>query len=241
MTPYDCIIIDDDVYAINGLKKFIDLMPNVTVRESFTDPLTALLELEGSDPIDLLFMDIDMPHITGIELSKTLRKKTKKLIFTTAYTQYGYEAFEVNADAYLLKPYGFNKFASTIAKLLPARQERCNEYFFVKDKEQQQRLVRINYQDVIAVESKQNYVMIYTARQNVLTYMSLTEISGILSELPGFVKYHRSFIVNSEQISSIAGNTLKMANGLQVTVGESYRKEFVEFLEGKVLKASHKK
>jgi CheY-like chemotaxis protein len=85
MTPYDCIIIDDNVYAINGLKKFIDLMPNVSVRESFTDPLTALLELEGSDPIDLLFMDIDMPHITGIELSKTLRKKTKKLIFTTAY------------------------------------------------------------------------------------------------------------------------------------------------------------
>jgi len=91
------------------------------------------------------------------------------------------------------------------------------------------------------VESKQNYVMIYTARQNVLTYMSLTEISGILSELPVFVKYHRSFIINSEQISSIAGNTLKMTNGLQVTVGESYRKEFFEFLEGKVLKASHKK
>jgi len=241
MTPYDCIIIDDDVYAINGLKKFIDLMPNVTVRKSFTDPLVALLELEGSEPIDLLFMDIDMPHITGLELSKTLRQKTKKLIFTTAYTQYGYEAFEVNADAYLLKPYGFNKFASTIAKLFPGRLQSGNEYFFVKDKEQQQRLVRINYQDVIAVESKQNYVMIYTARQNVLTYMSLTEISGILSELPVFVKYHRSFIINSEQISSIAGNTLKMTNGLQVTVGESYRKEFFEFLEGKVLKASHKK
>ena len=241
MTPYDCIIIDDDVYAINGLKKFIDLMPNVTVRKSFTDPLVALLELEGSEPIDLLFMDIDMPHITGLELSKTLRQKTKKLIFTTAYTQYGYEAFEVNADAYLLKPYGFNKFASTIAKLFPGRLQSGNEYFFVKDKEQQQRLVRFNYQDVIAVESKQNYVMIYTARQNVLTYMSLTEISGILSELPVFVKYHRSFIINSEQISSIAGNTLKMTNGLQVTVGESYRKEFFEFLEGKVLKASHKK
>jgi DNA-binding LytR/AlgR family response regulator len=199
-----------------------------------------LLELEASDPVDLMFMDIDMPQITGIELSKILRAKTKKLVMTTAYTQYGYEAFEVNADAYLLKPYGFSKFAATIAKLLPEHHPQSNEYFFVKEKEQQ-RLVRINYRDVIAVESKQNYVLIHTASQNVLTYMSLTEITGILMELPGFVKYHRSFVINCGQISSIAGNTLKMSNGLQVTVGESYRNAFVQFLDGKLLKAGHKK
>jgi len=236
----NCIIVDDEQFSVDALLKYIGLMPELNVVGIYTDPLTALKAVSPEKELDLLFMDIDMPNLSGLELAGALRSSTRKLVFTTAYTQYGYEAFEVNADAYLLKPYSFNKFAATVAKLFPAQRENGGEYFFVKDKEQHHQLVRVNFKDIIAVESKQNYIMIYATSQKILTYMSLTEITGILNQYAGFVKYHRSYIINREHIGSITGNTLKMINGLQITVGESYRKEFTEYLEGKLLKAGRR-
>jgi len=246
MAPYTCIIIDDDAYAITGLQQYIELIPSLMLLRAYTDPVQALLELSNAEKTDLMLVDIDMPRISGIELSRQLREKTHKLIFTTAHTQYGYEAFEVSADAYLLKPYTLAKFTATIAKLFPAAPANdkivasTNDYFFVKSKADNHKLIKISFKDVITVESKQNYVLIYTTTQNITAYMSLTEAGGILGQLPGFVKYHRSFIINREHISSITGNTLKMSNGLQITVGDNFRKDFMTFLEGKLLKASRR-
>ena len=246
MVKYKCIIIDDEAHSIEGLKKYIELIPSLILVKCYTDPLQALLELSGAERVDLILMDISMPHITGIELSKQVREKTDKLIFTTAHTKYGYEAFEVSADAYLLKPYSITKFASTIAKLFPPKPEieedknQFDDYFFVKNKDENHKLIKVRYKDVIAVESQQNYVMIYTVKQKILTYMSLTEIANILGQFPDFVKYHRSFILNKEHIDSIIGNTLRMANGVQITVGENFRKDFTAFMEKKLLKAGRK-
>jgi DNA-binding LytR/AlgR family response regulator len=245
MVKYKCIIIDDEAHSIEGLKKYIELIPSLTLIKTYTDPLQALLELSVGECVDLILMDISMPHITGIELSKQIREKTDKLIFTTAHTKYGYEAFEVSADAYLLKPYSLTKFASTIAKLLPPKpgnkpDSPADDYFFVKNKDENHKLIKVRYEDVIAVESQQNYVMIYTTRQKILTYMSLTEISNILGQFTNFVKYHRSFIINKEHIDSIIGNTLKMSNGIQITVGENFKKDFTAFMEKKLLKAGRK-
>jgi len=246
MVNYNCIIIDDDHYAIEGLKRYIALIPSLILTDAYTDPVKALMELSEAGRIDLILMDIDMPHMTGIELSKTLRAKTRKLIFTTAHTQYGYEAFEVEADAYLLKPYTFSKFAATVTRLFASGADTPNElrpnddYFFVKNKEENHKLVKIHFKDVVTVESKQNYVMIHTVNKQVLTYMSLTEIGGILEQFPDFVKYHRSFIINRRHIESVTGNMLKMSNGLQIMVGENFRKNFLTFLDAKLLKASRK-
>lgn len=246
MGPYTCIIIDDDAYAITGLQQYIELIPSLVLLRAYTDPVKALLELASAEKTDLMLVDIDMPRISGIELSRQLREKTHKLVFTTAHTQYGYEAFEVSADAYLLKPYTLAKFTATIAKLFPAAPTNdkavatTNDYFFVKSKADNHKLIKISFKDVITVESKQNYVLIYTTTQNITAYMSLTEAGGILGQLPGFVKYHRSFIINREHISSITGNTLKMSNGLQITVGDNFRKDFMTFLEGKLLKAGRR-
>lgn len=239
-TPYNCVIIDDDAYAIAGLQKYIELVPSLNLQQAYTDPVKALLELAHAEKTDLMLVDIDMPQISGIELSRQLREKTHKLVFTTSHTQYGYEAFELSADAYLLKPYSLAKFTATIAKLFPATTESkpapTDDYFFVKSKAENHKLVKICFKDVIAVESQQNYVLIHTAAQNITVYMSLTEVAGILGQLPGFVKYHRSFIINRDHINSITGNTLKMSNGLQITVGDNFRKDFQTFLEGKLLK-----
>jgi DNA-binding LytR/AlgR family response regulator len=241
-----CIIIDDEPYAIEGLKAYINSIPNLSVLKTYTDPLEALIDLVNSDMVDLILLDIDMPKITGIELSKEIRQKTRKLVFTTSYTQYGYLAFEAEADAYLLKPYTLTKFASTISKLFPPNEKPIvvenviDNYFFVKNKDEHLKIVKIKYDDVIAVESKQNYVMIHTVSKKVLTYMSLTEISKIFTRFNNFEQFQRSFIISKEHIDNIDGNTINMVNGIQITVGEYYRKDFTTFLSEKLIKARRK-
>ncbi|TFF37030.1 LytR/AlgR family response regulator transcription factor [Mucilaginibacter psychrotolerans] len=241
-----CIIIDDEAYAIEGLKAYINSIPNLSVLKTYTDPLEALIDLVNSDMVDLILLDIDMPKITGIELSKEIRQKTRKLVFTTSYTQYGYLAFEAEADAYLLKPYTLTKFASTISKLFPPNEKPIvvekviDNYFFVKNKDEHLKIVKIKYDDVIAVESKQNYVMIHTVSKKVLTYMSLTEISKIFTRFNNFEQFQRSFIISKEHIDNIDGNTINMVNGIQITVGEYYRKDFTTFLSEKLIKARRK-
>lgn len=243
MDVYKCIIIDDEPYAIEGLKNYISSVPNLTLIKCYTNPLEALVDISAVDMVDLILVDIDMPQITGIELSREIRQKTNKLIFTTAYKQYGYEAFEVNADAYLLKPYTLSKFVATIAKLFPRypepqpEVETDDDFFFVKDKNEKLKIVKIRYEEVVAVESKQNYVLIHTLTKKALTYMSLTEISKIFHKLKNFVQFQRSFILNEDHIEYIDGNTIKMVNGVQITVGEYFRKDFTVFLSKRLIKA----
>ncbi|EHQ25564.1 LytR/AlgR family response regulator transcription factor [Mucilaginibacter paludis] len=247
MKKFECIIIDDEPFAINWLSNYINSMPNLNLLKSFTDPLQALIEIANGDMVDLILLDINMPKITGIDLSREIRKKTKKLIFSTAYKQYGYEAFEVEADAYLLKPYTISKFVGTLAKVFSVNDETSSvflapdEFFFVKNKDEDLKIVKINYSDVIAIESKQNYVQIHTLTRKVLTYMSLTEISKILRHLQNFVQFQRSFIIGKQHIDSIDGNTIKMVNGLKITVGDYYRKDFSAFLTERLIKAGRKR
>lgn len=246
MKMYKCVIIDDEPYAIEGLKNYIHSIPNLQLIKCFTNPVEAMMDLATADMVDLILIDIDMPQITGIELSKEIRQKTRKLVFTTAYTQYGYDAFQVDADAYLLKPYTLSKFVATIAKLFANEVESeteiktIDDFFFVKYKDEHLKIVKIRYGDVVAVESKLNYVMIHTLFKKILTYMSLTEISKILNQFQSFVQFQRSFVINKDHIDLIDGNTIKMINGLQIPVGEYYRKDFAEFLTKKLIKAGRK-
>lgn len=242
-----CLIIDDEPHAIEGLKGYIAELPMLVLLASYTDPTIALKEIQLLDGVDLIFVDVDMPKINGIELAKEIRSKTKKLIFTTAHTKYAYEAFEVKADGYLLKPYSLGKFIITINNLFPTIGQSStdvvnpelvkNDFFFVKSKEDDLKILKIKYEDVVAVESKQNYIMIYTAKKNILTYMSLTEIAKILTVMPNFMQLHRSFLINSSHIEMIDGNLVKMFNGIKITVGESFRREFNVFVSKDLLKA----
>lgn len=243
MNIKNCIIIDDEPYAIEALKGYISSIPNLCVIKSYTDPLEAQIDIVKVDAVDLILLDIEMPKITGIELSKEIRRKTRKLVFTTSYTQYGYEAFEADADGYLLKPYTLTKFTSTILKLFPPTDivnggnKTADDYFFVKNRNDNLKIVKIRFRDVIAVESKQNYVLIHTQTRRILTYMSLTEIAKIFRPFQMFEQFQRSFIICKEHIDSIEGNTVQMVNGLQITVGDLYKKDFHRFLSERLIKA----
>lgn len=242
-----CIIIDDEPHAIEGLKGYIAEMSTLVLLASYVDPTLALKEIQLLDEVDLIFVDVDMPKINGLELAKEIRSKTKKLIFTTAHTKYAYEAFEVKADGYLLKPYSLGKFIITINNLFPAIRQSSVEvanqelvkkdFFFVKSKEDDLKILKIKYAEVIAIESKLNYVAIHLKEKIVLTYMGLKDIAQIFAQMPNFMQLHRSYIINTSQIETIDGNLVKMTNGIRITVGENYRKVFAFFVNQSLIKA----
>ena len=115
----NCIIIDDEQFSVDAILKYIELLPKLNVAAIFKNPLEALESVTLENNIDLIFMDIDMPFLSGIELAKAVRHKTKKLICITSHSKYAFEASEVEGDAYLLKPFTFGKFSMTINRLFP--------------------------------------------------------------------------------------------------------------------------
>ncbi|MDY0905123.1 LytTR family DNA-binding domain-containing protein [Pedobacter sp. CFBP9032] len=247
---YNCIVIDDESHSAQGLKGYIEKIPDLNLIGCFTNPLEALRFIRSNKSIDLVLLDVDMPELSGIELAKLIRNMTTKLVFTTAHTRYGYEAFEVKADGYLLKPFSLGRFFEIVNSLFPKidneiaaapQLEAFEDFFFVKSKGDNLKIVKVRYSDIIAVESKLNYILIQMKDRSVLTYMSLTEISSKLTTNRGFVQFQRSFIINTDHISTIEGNMISMDNGKKITVGDYFRKDFQEFVVRLLLKAKKRK
>jgi len=245
----NCIIIDDEQFSVDSILKYIELIPKLNIVSIYNNPLHALENVSMDDKIDLIFMDIDMPFLSGIDLAKALRSKTQKLIFTTSHSKYAFDAYEVEGDAYLLKPFTFVKFSTTIARLFPnepkpkiVEASSEDDYFMVKNKEEDLRIVRVCYKEVIAFESSHNYVKIHLASNKILTaYLTIKDILELLGSRNEFKQFHRAFIISTDCINYIEGNTIRMDNNLSFTVGESYRDNFTTYLSNKLLKTARKR
>ena len=238
MIMLNCVIIDDEQFSVDALLKYIDLLPYLNVNAIYTDPLLALSSASSAEAIDLVFMDVDMPSLSGIELAAVWRGKTKKLIFTTAHSKYAFEAFEVAADAFLLKPFSFAKFSITINRLFPQRNDSAagNEYFLVKSKEDDLAIVKVRFDDVIAFESTQNHIKIYQSGDRVLTaYLTLKDVLQLTRSRPEFLQLHRAFIISTEHIGQIKGTTVLMNNQLSFHVGDIFREQFTAYVDEKLL------
>ena len=244
-----CIIIDDEQFSVDAIMNYIEVSPNLNVIGIYTDPQLALRNITTQSNVDLIFMDIDMPFLSGIELAKVLRPKTRKLIFTTSHSKYAFEAYDAEGDAYLLKPYSFAKFSTTINRLFTAETalkaedaKATDDYFLVKSKEENLRIVKVQYKDVVAFESSQNYIKIYLTDNKILiAYLTLKDIAELLGDREDFKQFHRAFIISTACINYIEGNTIKMNNNLSFTVGESFRNEFTTYVSTKLLKTSRKR
>ena len=245
----NCIIIDDEQFSIDAILKYIQLLPKLNIVGIYTDPQMALEQITFDTAIDILFMDIDMPSISGLDLAKALRPKAQKLIFTTSHSKYAFDAFESEGDAYLLKPYTFGKFSITINRLFPTESaiksdfsSHDDEYFLVKSKEDDLRIVKVRYEDVIAFESSQNYIKIYLANHKVLiAYLTLKDVLAITAARPEFKQFHRAFIIRTNFIEYIEGHAIRMINNLSFSVGDSYKEVFGLYLSNKLLKTARKK
>ena len=231
-----CIIVDDEPVARKLLEEYIGDIDFLELVGKAENPLKANSLLNGR-PVDLLFLDINMPKLSGIEFLRS-SAALPPTIMTTAYTEYALEGFELDVLDYLVKPFSFERFLKACNKArdfyeLKNRSGNVPEnYFFVKC---EGRIEKVLYEDLIYIEAMLNYVILHTETKKMIVYLT---IKGIADQLPAniFLKVHKSTIVNINKISSIAGNELDMGK-TRVTISQSLQEAVTKaILKDKMLK-----
>ncbi|WP_179413061.1 LytR/AlgR family response regulator transcription factor [Mucilaginibacter sp. E4BP6] len=247
----NCIVIDDEQFSVDVIITYIELTKRIKVKEVFLDPKQAIEKIEVFKNIDVLFMDINMPDVSGIELAKTLRPLVKKLVFTTSHTQYAFEAYQVEGDAYLLKPFTFGDFMAMLNRLFPPESSESSEvqhkfngkdYFLVKNKDEDLRIEHVLFAEVVAFESLNNYIKIYLANNRTITsYLTIQDILELLGSRGEFKQFHRSYVIAVDHISYIASGVIKMSNNLTFPVGDRFKSEFHNYVTNNLAKTSRNK
>jgi len=239
--PINCIAIDDDPNSLENLNAYLTKMPDLQLVKSFTDPLKALTDISVSEKVDIIFMDIEMPSLSGIELASLLRQKTKHLIFTTAHPKYAIDAFSVDADAYLLKPYSIVHFTETISNLYPNEGLNTNsiddEFFLVPLKDETDELLKIEYNDLVVCEQINDMVYFRTIKQNYVSFkLSFTKMLNLLRKHPAFIQVNSSAIISKLHVKSFIGDQIVLTGGLSIPLGGRYKDSFLSFLKENLLK-----
>ncbi|WBL25845.1 LytR/AlgR family response regulator transcription factor [Zunongwangia sp. HGR-M22] len=232
-----CIIIDDEPPAIKVLETFIGKMKDLELLASSTDALEGLELIKKHKP-DLVFLDIQMPELTGIQLSKIIGDSTN-IIFTTAYAQFAVEGFQVNAVDYLLKPIAFPRLIEAVEKVkkkfsseISTEIVKSEDYFFVKT-DGKNRFQKVKLDDILYAESIKNYVVIHTKNEQLVTYNTLKKIQQSLPE-DQFIKIHKSYIVALNKIEKTDTSEVWI-NGKNLPLGDTYRAEFFKKINTKKL------
>jgi DNA-binding LytR/AlgR family response regulator len=231
-----CIVVDDEPPAIGILENYIARIDYLHLQKSFTDPLQALQQLT-TEIIDLVFLDINMPQLKGVDLARNLVGDTL-IVFTTAYPDYAVEGFALDALDYLVKPISFERFLQTAQRAFqetknrkaPAEIASDQEFLFVKSGTKTH---KVYLQDILFIEGLKEYVTIRTTQQKIVTLNRLGDIEESLKE-KGFIRIHKSYIVNINKIESIEYNQVKTGNEL-LAIGEKYKPGFEEMIRKKLL------
>ncbi|WP_217277380.1 LytTR family DNA-binding domain-containing protein [Pedobacter foliorum] len=219
------IAIDDEFLALEIIENYVDRLPLVQLVQTFTNPLESLAIL-GTDHIDLVFLDIDMPDMNGIEFVQSL-KEPPLIIFTTAYSQFAPEAFEIDAVDYLIKPIPFERFLKAVQKA----QQRLNQ----KDNRNQQNCLfvksdyktfRVDHHEILFIEGMKDFISINTLKRKIPTLLT---INSILEKLPSaeFIRVHRSFVVSINKITSIERNHIYI-DEIMIPIGDVFRDELMK-------------
>lgn len=218
-----CVAIDDEPLALELIKNYVSQISELQLVNTFSDAVAGV-EFLKETPIDLLFIDINMPEISGLDLVRSLEEKPL-IIFTTAYRQFAFEGFELNAVDYLLKPIDFERFSKAVGKAI--------EYYSVKNSNRKEvtdslfvyseyKLMKIAFSEIEYIETMEDYIKIHvTSGKPVLTLMSLKKA---LEKLPEdkFRRIHRSYVVPVSKVKSIANRKVILASGKDLPISETY-------------------
>lgn len=230
------IIIDDEPLAQKIIENYTQRIPALEIVCKCENPVEAIDALHKHD-IDLLFLDINMPLLSGISFLKTI-KNPPLVIITTAYTEYALECFELDVVDYLKKPFSFDRFLKAYIKIennLNRIQSQkipsigslsADDFFFVKSNK---KTVKINFSDLVFVEALGDYIKLYTNNSHIVTNLTMKKISQILPSY-SFFRIHKSYIVAISQIQSIEGNIVEVMKK-KLPIGASYRSDFLKLIQ----------
>lgn len=233
MNKIRCLAVDDEELARTLLENYIERLPHLELVGQCKDPLEAIQVLQN-EPVDVLFLDIQMPGLTGVEFLRTLKTRPV-VIFTTAYPDYALEGYTLDVIDYLLKPFSFERFVQAVNKAgemlrlktgngntatAVPEEEPVRDFILVKS---EHKIHRIKYDDILYIESMREYVAYYTPNGRIL---SLNSLKSLEEELPAdrFMRIHKSYIVSLEKIETLEGNQLHIGKE-KLPIGASYREE----------------
>jgi two-component system LytT family response regulator len=242
---HTCYVIDDEEHAIDTLTGYINRHPGLQLLGSDINPVKAVDEIINSDTrIDIVFLDVDMPELSGLDVADILASHTT-IIFTTAFPNYAVQAFEKNGADFLLKPISFERFTKSVTKVQNiiklqrgGEQPKEEEFFFINPGARG-KAVQLSYSDTIYVEGLKNYIVIHTIDDRHVTYLSMTEMEKALPATR-FVRIHKSYIVNIDKIRSIEGNLVALTDKTELPIGHSFKEAFTHLVNTKTLKSGRK-
>ncbi|HEY1195240.1 LytTR family DNA-binding domain-containing protein [Flavobacterium sp.] len=232
-----CVIIDDEPLAVELLQDFVKKVDSLELVNSFNNAIDAVSFINQNN-VDLIFLDIEMPHFSGIDFINTIEKKPL-VIFTTAYSDYAVEGFNLGAVDYLVKPIPFHRFLKAVVRAQQVLQPVTNnqavsentnapeieqDFMFVRAEYEN---VKLNFADILFIEGLKDYVKIYTTDNKfTLTLISLIKLENLLSS-KGFARIHRSYIINIKHVKSIQKNKVLISDK-RIPISESYKNTFFE-------------
>lgn len=231
----NAIAIDDEPLALQLVTGYIEKTPGLNLTGCFDNPLDAI-EFLNNETVDLIFVDIQMPDLSGLEFTRSL-VKGPKVIFTTAYEKYALEGFKLDVIDYLLKPFSYEEFLKAVQKAVrlislekkvPEQVDVNNEFLFLKS---DYKIRRINFNDILYIEGLKDYVKVFTQKSDkpVISLVTLKLLESKLPEIK-FMRVHRSYIVNLEKIDTIERSRIVFGK-TYIPVSEQYKDKFQEFLD----------
>ena len=215
-----CIVIDDTPLAVEKLEAFIAQVPLLHHLQSFNNGIEAIMYMK-TNPVDLVFLDIQMEQFTGLQFIEALQYRPK-IVIVSAYNQYAVQGFNYNVTDYLLKPYSFERFLKAVDKVQTEMQlNTVKNYMFVKT---EYRMERVDFSDILFIEGQGAYLRIVTRKAKIMTIQNFQNMEQMLPS-DNFVRVHKSYIVAMDKIESIERNVILIA-GQRISVGKNYQNEF---------------
>jgi DNA-binding LytR/AlgR family response regulator len=231
MSKLTCIIIEDEPLALDKTRSFVQKIPFLNLTATFDNALAGLDYL-NNNKVDLLFLDINMDELSGIELLES-SKINSQVIITTAYQEYALKGYELRITDYLLKPFTFNRFLQAVNKaqenLSNRAEEKKPEFIFVKT---ENRLEKIMINDILYIEGMRDYMRIHTLTKKIMTLQGFSELEQLLPANQ-VCRVHKSFMVSVSKIESIERGRIKIANQL-IPVSDTYKDSFLQLINAKV-------
>lgn len=251
----NCIIIDDEPLARELLSKHISKIEFLNLIGDYDNVLSGLSVL-GTEKVELIFLDIQMPEIDGLTFLKSLGTTPYDVIFTTAYSEYALDGFESDVTDYLLKPITFERFLKAINKVirkkslrfqLPGSETSGLELAFQHDSDpepliiskeeldillikENKKFINVHKKDIVYIEGMKDYLKVHLTHQHIVTHMTMAKMESLLSP-QNFIRINRSYIVNKTAIKYIDGNTIKTNTGISLIIGINYREKIRDILK----------
>ena len=230
-----CLIVDDEPMARDVVRRYIEQIPSFHVAGEFGNAIDATLFLQ-KNIVDIIFLDIRMPQLSGTDFVRSLRS-IPKIIFTTAHKEYAHEGFELDVVDYLLKPIRFDRFLRAVNKAFPQRSEEKNAagngtnhdmkfaspFIYLKV---DRKMVKVMLDDILYIESDKDYVKVFTTGSTIITRQTISSIEAMLSESK-FFRIHRSYIVSLDKVKSFSNEIVEVGNK-ELPIGKLYRNSFLK-------------